>query len=331
MIKFFRKIRQNLLNQGKTTKYFKYAIGEIILVVIGILIALQINNWNTNKANEKQAYNQLLEVQKEIVYNITEFDARSDYYIKKLRNVRRVFTDTLTLEDYQNDRSLSSIISAWQIPETQNEAFYKLVQNADNLPEKYKTLVLELKKFYNFSKIELAFPRLINSKDEYVLSTLDFSEILYYGDRDPYYQFLLTSKDYKNRLASYSFALDDLVPHFTTKKYDGITLYKRMLALGFPSDEIDKIATMYIDSSPKLAEPFIGRYTNTKDTLSISLINDEMLLTVEANGLKFPIIMSDSLKLYVGGKYLEFNNDTSKFYDLTQSARPNFKRIPTND
>jgi len=46
MIKFFRKIRQNLLSEGITGKYLKYAIGEIVLVVIGILIALQINNWN---------------------------------------------------------------------------------------------------------------------------------------------------------------------------------------------------------------------------------------------------------------------------------------------
>ena len=46
MIKFFRKIRQNLLMENKTGKYFKYAIGEIVLVVIGILIALQINTWN---------------------------------------------------------------------------------------------------------------------------------------------------------------------------------------------------------------------------------------------------------------------------------------------
>jgi len=46
MIKFFRKIRQNLLMENKTGKYFKYAIGEIILVVIGIVIALQINNSN---------------------------------------------------------------------------------------------------------------------------------------------------------------------------------------------------------------------------------------------------------------------------------------------
>lgn len=62
MIKFFRKIRHNLLSEGKTGKYFKYAIGEIILVVIGILIALQINNWNENRKVEKleaQIYTEL--------------------------------------------------------------------------------------------------------------------------------------------------------------------------------------------------------------------------------------------------------------------------------
>jgi hypothetical protein len=54
MIKFFRKIRQNLLLENKNGKYFKYAIGEIVLVVIGILIALQINN-----ANEQSKQNSL--------------------------------------------------------------------------------------------------------------------------------------------------------------------------------------------------------------------------------------------------------------------------------
>ncbi len=52
MIKFFRHIRQSLLLENKTGKYFKYAIGEIILVVIGILIALQINNWNDTRKNQ---------------------------------------------------------------------------------------------------------------------------------------------------------------------------------------------------------------------------------------------------------------------------------------
>lgn len=53
MIKFFRKIRQRLLTDNKFSKYLLYAIGEIILVVIGILIALQINNWNEEKKINK--------------------------------------------------------------------------------------------------------------------------------------------------------------------------------------------------------------------------------------------------------------------------------------
>ena len=52
MIKFFRHIRKSLLKQNKMGKYFKYAIGEIILVVIGILIALQINNWNEDRKDD---------------------------------------------------------------------------------------------------------------------------------------------------------------------------------------------------------------------------------------------------------------------------------------
>lgn len=68
MIKFFRKIRYNLMETGKTGKYLKYAIGEIVLVVIGILIALQINNWNEKRKDSmkenhivKSLYNELLD------------------------------------------------------------------------------------------------------------------------------------------------------------------------------------------------------------------------------------------------------------------------------
>lgn len=64
MIKFFHNIRQDPLNKGKTTKYLRYAIGEIILVVIGILIALQLiarKEENTEKKIVKQYVSSLME------------------------------------------------------------------------------------------------------------------------------------------------------------------------------------------------------------------------------------------------------------------------------
>ena len=59
MIKVFRHIRKDLMEKNKTGKYLKYAIGEIILVVIGILIALQINNWNESR-KEKEIENRYI-------------------------------------------------------------------------------------------------------------------------------------------------------------------------------------------------------------------------------------------------------------------------------
>ena len=76
MIKFFRKIRQNLLTEGKTGKYFKYAIGEIVLVMIGILLALQVNNWNNNRIEQNEEKKVIEKLQLEFIENkknITEF------------------------------------------------------------------------------------------------------------------------------------------------------------------------------------------------------------------------------------------------------------------
>ena len=70
MIKFFRKIRQNLLSEGKTGNYIKYAFGEIILVVIGILIALQINNWNISQSNLNESNEFVGRLKAEVKSNI---------------------------------------------------------------------------------------------------------------------------------------------------------------------------------------------------------------------------------------------------------------------
>ena len=76
MLKFFRKIRQNLLSEGRNVKYLKYAIGEIILVVIGILIALQINNWNENRNEREQEQELLVQLQSEFGSNLEQLNQK---------------------------------------------------------------------------------------------------------------------------------------------------------------------------------------------------------------------------------------------------------------
>lgn len=66
MIKFFRRIRFDLMENNKTSKYFKYAIGEIVLVVIGILIALQINNWNEQRLRRSEELTLLFDIQRNL-------------------------------------------------------------------------------------------------------------------------------------------------------------------------------------------------------------------------------------------------------------------------
>jgi len=103
MIKLFRNIRQNLIKQGKTANYLKYAIGEIVLVVIGILIALQINNWNEDRKDQlrlKNHYTELLDELKndrnnlkQIIENVREFNNQT-FEISEFMNASQSNTDT---------------------------------------------------------------------------------------------------------------------------------------------------------------------------------------------------------------------------------------------
>ena len=74
MIKFFRKIRYDFMEKNKTGKYFKYAIGEIILVVIGILIALSINNWNEIQKMNKWEHRFLIDLKSELKTNLIQLE-----------------------------------------------------------------------------------------------------------------------------------------------------------------------------------------------------------------------------------------------------------------
>lgn len=74
MIKFFRHIRRRLLAENRFTRYLLYAMGEIVLVVIGILIALQINNWNEDRKTRERELATLKELKANLLMDIEDFE-----------------------------------------------------------------------------------------------------------------------------------------------------------------------------------------------------------------------------------------------------------------
>ncbi|MBO3118020.1 hypothetical protein J4050_14780 [Winogradskyella sp. DF17] len=102
MIKFFRRIRQQLLDENKTGKYFKYAIGEIVLVVIGILIALQINNWNENRKNEIAEADYYCRILEDFERNEKLIDETAKIITHKIKLCKVLLLD---LNNFPNNRS----------------------------------------------------------------------------------------------------------------------------------------------------------------------------------------------------------------------------------
>jgi len=111
MIKFFRHIRQNQIMKNKTGKYFKYAIGEIILVVIGILIALQVSNWNKNRLETKNLHSYfeklIEELEQEIL--ITNLEIES---IDSLENMQKRVLEILNIKNKNDIPELISVLGS---------------------------------------------------------------------------------------------------------------------------------------------------------------------------------------------------------------------------
>jgi hypothetical protein len=119
MIKFFRKIRYNLMEQNKTGKYFKYAIGEIVLVVIGILIALQLNNLNEIEKVKDTEVNYLNALHDEFASNLKEVERVMKLNEKNLKIAHTLLSKMGTDNTDLNEKEFDSLMYRVIITEVQ--------------------------------------------------------------------------------------------------------------------------------------------------------------------------------------------------------------------
>jgi len=161
MIKFFRKIRQRLLAENRFSRYLIYAIGEIVLVVIGILIALQINNTNEATKLRKQELHYLKNLKTDMQLNIAELDEYIATRNSRIESANKVieYFEGKPLEDLNDIALHSTNIYIWQKFTQHDNTFQELV-NSGNLAlisnDSIKNGLLNLQALYNKLKNEEA-------------------------------------------------------------------------------------------------------------------------------------------------------------------------------
>jgi hypothetical protein len=153
MIKFFRKVRQQLLEENNLKKYLVYAIGEIILVVVGILIAVSINNWKQSKDLEQVEQNLYKDLIQELQHDLAEIQGNREYNNKNLvryqyaseiiiNDTLKKMTDTLgviateltNFSDFKNEESaFNKLAAAGKLELISNKEILGRLQNLGHL------------------------------------------------------------------------------------------------------------------------------------------------------------------------------------------------------
>lgn len=111
MIKFFRNIRQQLLSKSRLRKYCIYAFGEIVLVMIGILLALQVNNWNNKRIQNKKEAIYIENIHNQFLFNKSQLETVTLYHQKVYDNVTKILNLMPIDDKLTNMDSLSSYVS----------------------------------------------------------------------------------------------------------------------------------------------------------------------------------------------------------------------------
>jgi hypothetical protein len=205
MIKFFRKIRQKMLTENKFSKYLLYAIGEIILVVIGILIALYINNWNQNR-NEITKLNSILNIVKtdlvrdtlNIAFPIELYEDKETQILNILENKRSYsLLDSITELNYMDHFSTTRLVTEYDFFSKQNKGIELLKNIANNLDIEKDTLITSL--IDKHSKYKLYF-----DEDNAVIRQLNLQNVENFEELSWFTDWLL--KKYNNDMFQYFYS-----------------------------------------------------------------------------------------------------------------------------
>lgn len=316
MIKFFRKIRQNLIAENKMGKYFKYAIGEILLVVIGILIAVGINSWYNEVQNEQKIEAILTQVQNELLIDISDAKRIYNFYIQKDSLSRKIMNDEVTVEMWKENRFSVEIAYRYVSFSNKKGGYERLMNNLENLPERY-TCVLP---HFNTLYVELQ-----NDVDDYNLRV----KTTVYGTYDDYgtnpkfrdfvrgkypdeaAAFFVNDPFLKNRTATFIHDLGNIAAVANDYLIESTVLYKKIDSL-LGKEITDYPDLLSILPKKEFITPYLGEYTRVGGTMKFD--NSVMSFSLVEGQLNFHIPEEPAIPMYWHDDLYFFEEDNIGIY-----------------
>ena len=261
--------------ENKTGKYFKYAVGEIVLVVVGILIALQINNWNESKKSINKTEHLLTQIHKELAFNIKKANSVIRSYRSRDSIIYKVLNKKVTYQEYKNYRRYSGLIQGVPTSSLVDNAFNNLMNFNGDLTFELDSIVSKLIPLYTTNKtaVDIREKNAIDKLYKFVEKLKD-EKSWYYNymvkneNTDEMIDYFLNDPIYLNQVTHYQ-RLNLGGHNSTTLKFrnNAINLYT----------ELSNYLTIKKDTSIiknfKEYEHYLGKYVSENGKIESQIIN----------------------------------------------------------
>ncbi|MDX1470589.1 MAG: DUF6090 family protein [Flavobacteriaceae bacterium] len=263
MVKFFRKIRHDFLLKNRLAKYLLYAIGEIILVVIGILIALEVNNQNEQRKAEAKVEIIFADIMEELTADIEKTTALMRYYRKRDSIIYLVLNDQIKKQDYENTNSnlLWHLTGWYDTVNLSNDAYINLTRNLDAIPHQYKGLLKDLSVLYNRLKVTVdrndrSLGEMIEENSKIQMRNYSWYPGTNESHRQDQLEYMLNDFRYKNEVEGFrNKAINNQLRWAIRYREHAVSCYQQIAQiLNKPMHHESFIVDM------KIAEPLIGKW-----------------------------------------------------------------------
>ena len=285
MLRFFRLLRKKLLEDLKLFKYLLYALGEIVLVIIGILIAVNINNANEGRKQERKIRGTLAQTENEVRDAINNGAIALRFCLRTDSLARVVLTKNPTFQDYKSSRDMALLLQRRGAFTIENDSYQNLVELSAGMPEKYEKVLDRLNNLYmgHWPFVEKGLEKFNNKMERQLAKLLDTEK--WAGDfmqqkvTDDAIEYMLNDFRYKNMVSGKLNSVGSDISLYTLNfRLIALECHEEIERLLGPSNE------SFPSSSPVRINPeeyseWVGKYALGDLVLEIEASDSSLHLT----------------------------------------------------